>query len=975
MNWRDWVSTWLPEEQVSEFKGLLEQILLTTLDPDNALVRLMQLAEMSGNPRWLLGYLLDDPATFEGLMVLLGGSNFAAQTLSLHPEYLELLADREKLAKPRGLKQFLQEIEAALSPFRSVAAKWNTLRRFRRREMVKLIAADLLGLMDLATLTAELSDLAEAILKVGLELVRGAEFGVQGTISPENGCRVLVVAFGKLGAKELNYSSDVDLVIFHEGDTFAAERLVRKFVSALTEVSDYGRLYRVDLRLRPYGATGPLTLPLDAALAYYETQSEPSDRLALLKARPIAGDENLAVRFEEFRKAFVFGSPIEPEEFAWLLRLKTRSEATFATEGAVKHGLGGIRDVEMTVQFLQLAFAHRFPDLAVRDTLTALQRLLSRNLLTEHEFTSLRDGYLFLRRLEHMLQIAEDLPLQTLPKDEKELSRLARCMGLESGEALLRAFEKHTKQVRQVYEGVTNELAKTLGVSEQVMLSLSVVGGLETDESAFLSLNFARPKEAQKRLARLVHGEATVGLRWREQVRIMKVLPSLLNAIARTPDPDSALMRLEGIVDVLGPRHSVLDSLASNLLALRALVLVASISEPLCQLATRHPEWLEALLSGALAEIPEEETVRREVSSSLSQALAGSEDEWDAVVRTIRRLKGKFALPLGFASLCRLSPSETIERALSKLADILVGESMRWLKKPTGIKIAVFALGGWGSDELHFGSDLDVAFAHEGEHFAAERFVRELRSLLGDLTEDGFAYRLDLRLRPTGQEGSLSGNLEAWREFTGQRFEFWMALAWTRLRFAAGEPNLGKEVVNLVRKRLYELGLTDEQWEELKALMARIRTQHRPPEGVIDLKHSDGALWDIDLLVAETQLKLGRGTGDEGRGMIRHEILRSPSVRSVLRELAKSSRVWERRLDAYEQLRQWRLWLSWISPDQPPRFVKGDHTERLLAWLDTNSEPLTQEQLISVDEAVEQWRKRWQKATSVSTMPKGGAEG
>jgi len=427
-NWRDWISIWLPEERVSEFNQLLEQILATTPDPDNALARLMQLAEMSGNPRWLLGYLLDDPATFEGLMVLLGGSNFAAQTISLHPEYLEfgyllddpatfeglmvllggsnfaaqtislhpeyleLLADRERLAKPKGLEQFLREIESALLPFRSTSAKWDALRRFRRREMVRLIAADLLGLMDLATLTAELSDLAEAILKVGLELVRGAEFGVWEKISPESGCQVLVVAFGKLGARELNYSSDVDLVIFHEGETFAAERLVRRFVSALTEVSDYGRLYRVDLRLRPYGATGPLTLPLDAALAYYETQSEPSDKLALLKARPIAGDENLAVRFERFWKAFVFGNPIEPEEFAWLLRLKTRSEATFATEGAVKHGLGGIRDVEMTVQFLQLAFAHRFPDLAVRDTLTALQRLRDRSLLTEQEFTALREG-------------------------------------------------------------------------------------------------------------------------------------------------------------------------------------------------------------------------------------------------------------------------------------------------------------------------------------------------------------------------------------------------------------------------------------------------------------------------------------------------------------------------------------------------------------------------------------------------------
>jgi glutamate-ammonia-ligase adenylyltransferase len=186
---------------------------------------------------------------------------------------------------------------------------------------------------------------------------------------------------------------------------------------------------------------------------------------------------------------------------------------------------------------------------------------------------------------------------------------------------------------------------------------------------------------------------------------------------------------------------------------------------------------------------------------------------------------------------------------------------------------------------------------------------------------------------------------------------------------------LGRTVVNLVRKRLYEQGLTAKQWEELKALMTRIRAEHRPPEGVIDLKHSDGALWDIDLLVAEKQLKMGRGTRDEGRVLIGHEALRSSSVRAVLRELAKSDRVWGHRLAAYERLRQWRLWLSWISPDRPPRFVKGDHTEQLLAWLDANPEPLTQEKLKSVDEAVEQWRERWRTVTSVATMPEGGDEG
>lgn len=945
---QDQLFAWLPEERVSEFISLLENTLSLSPDPESALAYLVRMVEMSGNPRWLLECLLDDPATFEGLMVLLGGSGFAARTLSLHPEYLELLSDRERLARTKGLDQLTLELKTSVEIFRSPAAKWNAVRRFRRRETVRLIAADLLGLMDLTTLIHELSDLAEAILKVGMEL-----------IPPESNFRILVVAFGKLGARELNYSSDIDLVVFHEGDTFSSELWARRFVSALTETTEYGRLYRVDLRLRPYGAAGPLTLPLSAAISYYETHSEPGEKLALLKARPVAGDEELACKFEEFRKAFVFGAPLEPEEFAWLLRLKLRSESAFATDSAVKHGFGGIRDVETSVQFLQLVFAPHFHDLTVRDTLTAIQTLQRRGLLDENEFAILREGYLFLRRLEHMLQIAEDLPLQTLPNNERELNRLARCMGLTNAQSLREKFDWHTSQVRRVYETVVGELTKMLGVSEQTMVSLNIASGFEAEASSLRSLGFAQPEEAQKRLHRLVHGEMTTALRWRERVRIMKVLPSLLDAISRTPDPDSALVRLEGLLSALGSRYSVLDSLSGNVLALRAMALTASVSEPLCQLATRYPERLEALLAGALPEVPDELTVLNEVASSVRKALTNSGQNLEALMQILRRLKAKFALPLGFSHICRLATGEKVGQALSVLADVLVGETVKVFMELTRLKISVFALGGWGSGELHFGSDLDAVFAHEGDQICAERLVQQFRSVLGDLTESGIVYRFDLRLRPTGQDGALSSSLDAWREFTNERFEFWMALAWTRLRFSAGDWRLGEAVVKMVKKRIYERGLNPEEWEELKALTARIRTEHLPPKGVVDLKHSKGALRDLDLAIAESQLKWGQA----------HEALRSPSVRKVLNELAAIDKFWRRCLQAYDRLREWRLWLSWVSPDQPPRFVHGDHIEKLLAWLDANCEPLTRKTLMPVEEAVERWRLKWQETVEFVTIP------
>ncbi len=947
--WQEALQGWLPEGRQELFAELLHELLTTTPDGESAAVRLLQVAEASGNPRWLLEYLMDDPVALEGLLTVLGASGFAARTLTLHPEYLEFLADRQQLAQPKGRERLQREAKSVLQPFRSPASKWNALRRFRRRETVRIIVADLLELMDLATVIAELSDLAEAIVATTLQL-----------LPPEDPCRILVVAFGKLGARELNYSSDIDLAFFHEGDPFAAERWARRFVQALTEVTEYGRLYRVDLRLRPYGASGPLSLSLDAAIGYYESIADPSERLALLKARAVAGDEILADRFEKFRTSFVFSSVLDPEEFAWLLRVKERSEQVFAAEGAVKHGIGGIRDVEMTVQFLQLAFATRFPSLQVRDTLTAIERLRECQLLTDEETETLRTGYRFLRRLEHMLQIAEDLPLQTLPSDERELTRIARCMGLSDAAALLKEFQRHTAAVRQVYERVTGELIATLGVTPLTNAMVAIASGTDLDAATLQALGFAQPKEAQQRLHRLVHGEVTTVLPWRERVGVMKVLPAVLNALARTPDPDTALVRLETLLGVLGPRRSVLESLSSNPLALRALALLASVSEPLCQSAMRSPEQLEALLAGNLRWADESASALKERTERLlREALRGeSERPQQTIAQTLRQAKRQKALALGFASLCRLADETTVSKNLTYLADALVAIALDSLPlftlQKSSCRLSVFALGGWGSSTLHFGSDLDAAFLHSGDQGDAERMVRLLLSLLGEPTAEGVVYRLDLRLRPTGQEGALSSNETAWKGFAEDAFEPWMALAWTRLRFVAGDALAGAAVAAAIAHRLYERSLTETQWAELQTLLHRIRTEHYPSGEIVDLKHSRGALWDIELAVAEQQLRWGK----------KDPQLRTPSVLAALHRLAEQSPRWQSVLMAYRWLRQQRLWLSWSAPEQPPRFVKGDAAERLLAWLDANEQPLTQEHLTSIDDAVEKWRQRWQDVTS-----------
>ncbi|MCS7223895.1 MAG: hypothetical protein NZ959_04990 [Armatimonadetes bacterium] len=909
-------------------KDQVKEILKTSPHPQRAWTQWLRLRKSSGTAPSLVSFLREDPASLEALFFVLGASGFVGRTFALHPEYLEFIRERHYWAQVRDRGYFSQQVRMATEPLFSLSAKADALRRLRRREVLRIAVADLLGLVGLDDVTRQLSDLAEALLSASLRLVI-PEF------SP-----ILMVAYGKLGANELNYSSDVDLAFFCEGDPSRWEPFILRFLSLVTDVTPFGRLYQVDLRLRPYGVTGPLVLPVDAAFSFYEGWADPMDRIALLKARVIFGDEELTDRWESFRRSWVFGRTLEPEELIWILRTKERSERTFGPSGAlsgegpsVKHGVGGIRDVEFCAQILQLAFAWQNPDLIQRDTLSALQKLHESGLLTKDEKGALEDGYRWLRMLEHRLQLLEDLPTWHLPSQLEELESLARTMGAPSAEQFLAQLEKVRQKVREVFLSVTEELKRTTGLTSETAIGVELAAGLDADPVIAQEIGFTNWQRVQQHLHRLL-GDSLYTVPWRDRLGTMRLLPIILKTALATYDPEGAIVRLERVAKALGSPPSFFQNITHQPGSLKALLTSLSLSESLCQLMVQYPEYLEALLSGAVE------------PSTFSPSFSDKgEDLLDERVasRWLRRWIARHRLFLGFWSLCRLMTGREVSRRLSETAD----DAVRFALQCLGSHLAVMALGGWGSEDLHFDSDLDAAFVGPKTTNNFEQEALRLVRFLSERTEEGLAYRLDLRLRPGGQEGALVHSVDAWWGFAGEFFEPWMALSWTRLRWVAGSEPLGCSVITAVHQRLYRVGLSPSQWEELIALVRRIVSEHRPPPGVKDLKHSPGCLWDIEMAVSLIQLK----TGNEDSKMQSHR------TEDSLERLSEKEPQWLKVQETYRWLKELRLWVSLLEAGQPPRFVFGDPLEKKLAWLLAHPQVFTSRQPADLDDAVASFRQ------------------
>ena len=868
----------LPSRQaLGALAGMLLDVLASAPDPDAALLGFCRYVATRTPKAGFIGNLQADPRMLELLTQILGTSPFLSEILIRNPEYLHWLRREIDTAAP-DRTAFDTEIGRWLDAGESVENQVNALKRFQRRELLRITARDLLSMLDRKTLTETttlLSNLADALVDAVLR-VATAEQTAKGGALPG---RFAVIAMGKLGAADLNYSSDIDLIYVYDVPRAAAgdahwryQKLGRRLTVLLSEHTGEGYLYRVDMRLRPMGSRGALVYSLQQLAEYYESLGETFERFALLKARPIAGDRALGEQFVELVQPFVYRKYLDHAAIEELARYKARADREHARHGDldrnVKEGRGGIREVELFVQVFQLLYGGDKPSLRTGRTLTALAQLGAQGFVETDVQRDLEAAYVFFRNVEHGLQAAEGQQTHSLSGTERGVRALARRLGFDEPETLTAVLDRHRERVHAVYARLFEGEAEDEGLAGREIFRLLAGDGDGADDDVRARLVAAGFGEPERMLDALRALGATC-----EQGRssTRNLLANLLATIVANEvplcAPATVLMRLERVVAGTGAAASFYRALLEDPALRHRLLAGLDAGDLYAARLAAYPEVLDFLAGGALDRDP----FQAAVVQAFDEAVAAGPDI-ESALDPFRRVKAiqEFKVLAEWLAARRL---DLLNEKLSLVADCAVRAAARAVARrlpPTADAAdadagwAVFALGKLGGHELTVYSDLDLVFLYAGDAGDARRFerhqkfVRAVYDLLSKTTAAGFAYKLDTRLRPEGRMGALATPLGAFERYLAERAEIWERMAWTRCRFIGGDAALAGQVQQAVGRFVYG------PWNpeipgyarHVRGRMERELTAEAAGRH-LDLKRGRGGLADIDFLLQVLQLREG----------------------------------------------------------------------------------------------------------------------
>ena len=824
-------------------------------------------------------------------------------------------------------------------------ARRDALRRFKPPEVLRIGVRDLLGFAAMPETARAISDFADVCVRMALQICAEE----RKLAAPP----FAVFALGKLGGQELNYASDIDLIFVH-GDEMPAPEAVKlgeAVRDALAKATDAGFVFRVDLRLRPEGRFGPVSRSLKSCRAYYESWAEPWERQALMKARFVGGDAEIDKAFMAMAEAFVYRQRVE-EKFVQSIqnnkrRLEQKIERAGESEVNVKEGVGGIRDVEFTVQLMQLIVGGARPPLRGGNTLNALDALADDDLLTTGERDTLRDSYIFLRTVEHRLQIRDELPVRCLPRETGELRKFGRRLGYKGGEAFLTDYRRHTEQVNRLFQRLFYCAESGPIVTPPAPLSEWVLS--PDDPAAQASLReslaergFADADAALNLLRRDVSGSQYGGIPPDARTAFAALLPALLDAAARTPNPDAALRGLDALAEAVPSRAALYQTLSETRSFLPRLCVLAASSAYLWQMLLGHLELLDGLADEeamdqptsyrcALAPTPikpnsggtGEEQPRKDKRVGGPNPYggqfvgAGSPRPSSPALSPLAAQARRARLKTGARDLWSLADTPQVLLETTQAAEATLAGALELARQELGFggRFAVIGLGKLGGGEMGYGSDLDVLYvADPGELTPAARLAERAQQLLkDDLARYGFRYEMDARLRPDGRQGQLVLDVASYRAYYTHSAATWERQALLKARFVGGDLSLGQEFAALAESFVYGASLTDTQAEEIQAMKRRIETERlRDPR---DLKLGHGGLADIEWTVQLLQLRHGP----------RRPRLRTPGTLDALRRLRDEALLtqadWETLSETYlclARLRN-RLYLkAGVSADAPP---------------------------------------------------------
>jgi glutamate-ammonia-ligase adenylyltransferase len=805
--------------------------------------------------------LFDDmpPASLDEILPL---SRFLARLIESRPEIgEELRAGLQTPWSAQSMRDFLA-VEAAGET--SLKAG---LRRLRARVMARIVARDLAGLGNLAEVTETMTTLAEVTVGHAAALLAASLTARHGTPRSATGeaQELVVIGMGKLGGRELNVSSDIDLIFAYpeDGETDGDgqrlsnfdyfTRLGRQLIGALADLTGDGQVFRVDMRLRPNGDSGPLVASFDMLENYFITQGREWERYAWIKARPLCGahgDDLAAVsRPFIFRKYLDYGAINAMRELHAQIR---REVARRDMANNIKLGPGGIREIEFIAQVFQLIRGGRDKALQIRPTLPVLALLAERGILTEPAVRELAVAYRFLRNLEHRLQYLDDAQTHTLPDNPADQALIARGMGFADYGALLEELDDHRANVSRHFEAVfadPNRKGHEL---------TAVWQGCENSEAAqeLARLGYGDAAGGTQRLAGIRNGNRYLQMPPGIRERFDALVPRLIEAAAETPNPDATLARGLDLLEAISRRAAYLALLQQYPQALQKVAQLVGASSWAATYLTRHPVLLDELLDARLLEAAPDWAAFR---TQLTQDLGEHEPDTERQMDMMREAHHAQVFRLLAQDLAGLLPLEKLSDHLSELADIMLDLALGliWRKLAKrhrdAPKFAVIAYGKLGGKELGYASDLDIIFLFEDDASEAPelyaRLATRLNTWISSTTAAGILFQTDLRLRPNGASGLLVSSVEAFRQYQMESAWVWEHQALTRARFSAGDADIGRKFeairIEVLRKPRDLAGLK----REVSAMREKMAAAHANKSELFDIKHDRGGLIDVEFIV------------------------------------------------------------------------------------------------------------------------------
>jgi glutamate-ammonia-ligase adenylyltransferase len=823
--------------------------------------------------------LLADERVSALLASIFGNSAFLTRAILREPAMLTgLFAEKPETSLERVVVRVEEAAQTA-----DLNALMSVMRQARAEAAVLVALADVGGAWALADVTSALTKFADACIAGTVRALLRAEaragyFAPREPEAPERDSGYFVLAMGKYGAHELNYSSDVDLVVFFDDAGFServkeepqktAVRLTRELVRVLSERTADGYVFRVDLRLRPDAGATQVAIGTRAAEIYYESMGQNWERAAMIKARVCAGDTAAGEALLATLKPFIWRKHLDFAAIDDIHSIKRqihaeRGHGTIAVAGHnIKLGRGGIREIEFFVQTQQLILGGRDPSLRGGTTLGVLDALAARGHITAEAASELKAAYVFLRTIEHRLQMVEDEQTHALPREEEGLDHIARFSGYEETAQFEAALRAHLGTVQRHYAALF-ESAPAL--SEEV--GSLVFTGVEEDPETLATLGalgFKRAAEVSATIRSWHHGRLPATRSARARELLTELVPFILRALARTGDADGAFFRFSRFLEGLPAGVQLFSLLYANPRLLDLLALCLGTAPRLATYLARNAAVLDALLDPDFAaRLPGEAELHRGF-----EAVVASARDFEDMLDGARRYAREQRFRVGFQILNASADADAAGLAYARLAETALENLLPRVEEAfarrhgriEGAKLALIAMGKLGGREMTASSDLDLILVYDAPDResagaqplpASTYFARLTQRFINALTaptQSGKLYDVDMRLRPSGRAGPVATHIESFQRYHAEAAWTWEHMALSRARLIAGEPALRARVTEIIRAVLTRPRERRSLARDVADMRLRIEKES-PVKDVWEIKYAKGGLVDLEFIV------------------------------------------------------------------------------------------------------------------------------